>query len=260
MATNVTRKTLVNKVMRRLREDELTTNQSIADVPYAAMVGEFLNDVKEEVEDAWNWSQLRVDLSFSTVAGTSLYNLGNADITATGLTVIDSDGNAFFVSSVEGYSPLDASNERTQILGIYNTTQDDELYNKSDKYFNRVTKLGTQQNSAPSCYRTKGYDNSGDMLVELYPVPDATYNIECWVYNPQEPLTTDTSVLVLSCAETAIIHGTWAKCISERGEDGGQLFDEVTKKYNDYLATAISRDRANFDSSDDGAEGDWVVV
>ena len=98
------------------------------------------------------------------------------------------------------------------------------------------------------------------MIIELYPVPDTVYDFTCWAYNPQEPLTTDISVLVLSCAETAIMHGTWARCISERGEDGGQLFDEVTKKYNDYLATAISRDRSHYDSADDGAEGDWVVV
>jgi hypothetical protein len=260
MATNVTRKELVNKVLRRLREDELTASQAIADVPYAAMVGEFFNDVKEEVEDAWNWSQLRAELDFNTTSGNSLYNLGDADVTSTALTVIDSDGNIFYVSSVEGYNTEDASNERTQILGIFNNTQKIELHNKSDRYFNRVTKLGTQQNSLPDSYRTKGYDNNGDMIVELYPVPDATYAMTCWVYNPQEPLITDASVLVLSCAETAIIHGTWAKCISERGEDGGQLFDEVTKKYNDYLATAIARDRAHYDSSDDGAEGDWVVV
>ena len=260
MATNVTRKQIVNKILLRLREDQLTALQNIADVPYAAMVGEFLNDVKEEVESAWTWSQLRTELNFSTTSGKSLYNLGNADITSTALSVIDSDGNLFQVTKVEGYDTEDASNERTKILGVYNTSSDNELRNMSDKYFNRVTKLGTQQQSLPSYWRTRGYDNQGDMIIELYPVPDTVYDFTCWAYNPQEPLTTDVSVLVLSCAETAIMHGTWARCISERGEDGGQLFDEVTKKYNDYLATAISRDRSHYDSADDGAEGDWVVV
>ena len=65
MATNVTRKQIVNKILLRLREDQLTASQNIADVPYAAMVGEFLNDVKEEVESAWTWSQLRTELNFS---------------------------------------------------------------------------------------------------------------------------------------------------------------------------------------------------
>ena len=52
MATNVTKKELVNKVLRRLRETELTTSQSIDSDPYASMIGEFINDVKEEVTPA----------------------------------------------------------------------------------------------------------------------------------------------------------------------------------------------------------------
>ena len=45
-----TKKELVNQVLRKLREDELTATQSIASVPYANTIGDFLNDVKEEVD------------------------------------------------------------------------------------------------------------------------------------------------------------------------------------------------------------------
>lgn len=259
MATNVTRKELVNKVLRRLREDELTASQSISSTPYATMVGEFINDVKEEVEDSWNWGQLRAELDFNTATTKAKYNLGDTNADNSSHNTIAADGVLTPVTPT-GYSRTNSSNERTQILGVYNNTQQSELRNMSDKYFSRVTYLGTQQNSLPSYYRSKGYDNNGDMIIEVYPVPDKVYAITCWVYAPQEPLTTDTSILALSCAETAIIYGSWAKCISERGEDGGQLFDEVTKKYNDYLSTAIARDRAHYDSADEGAEGDWVVT
>ena len=254
MATNVTRKQIVNKILLRLREDQLTASQNIADVPYAAMVGEFLNDVKEEVESAWTWSQLRTELNFSTTSGKSLYNLGNADITSTALSVIDSDGNLFQVTKVEGYDTEDASNERTKILGVYNTSSDSELRNMSDKYFNRVTKLGTQQQSLPSYWRTRGYDNQGDMIIELYPVPDTVYDFTCWAYNPQEPLTTDISVLVLSCAETAIMHGTWARCISERGEDGGSQSSIVAAEAIAELNKAVILDNSNIEF-----ENDWYV-
>ena len=47
-----TRKELVNEVLRRLREPELGTDSTIASSTYATMVASFLNDVKEECEDA----------------------------------------------------------------------------------------------------------------------------------------------------------------------------------------------------------------
>jgi hypothetical protein len=224
------------------------------------MLGEFLNDVKEEVEDAWNWSQLRKILTFSTSSGVTVYNIGDASAINTQLTVADSDGNLFPLSSIEGYSTADASNEHSQILSMYNTNQDIMMKNMSDDFFNRVTYLGTTQNSDPTYWRTRGYDDQGDMNVEIYPVPNGVHDIKVWTYQPQDELSTDASVLVLTSAERAILYGTWAMAISERGEDGGQLYDEIAKKYNDYLSTAIARDRAMYDSAVEGAEGDWVVV
>ncbi len=260
MATSKTKKTLVNSVLRRLREDEVSDVASLSSDPYALSVGEFLNDVKQEVEDAWNWSQLRTLLSFTTTSGTSVYNIGDADRTATDLSVTDSDGNVFVVSAIEGFDAEDASSERSQILGIWNTTDDYELKRVSDSFMNRHTLIGSQQNSRPTYYRAKGYDGNGDMNIELYPVPNSAYEIKVWTYNPQEPLTTDSSRLVLTSAETAIIYGTWAMAISERGEDGGKLYDEVFGRYQSYLATAISLDKEQYSATENGSEGDWSVV
>lgn len=260
MATAKTKKQLVNQVLRRLREDEVSAESTLSSNPYALSIGEFLNDVKQEVEDAWNWSQLRQLLTINTTAGSSEYNLGDADDTTTNVTVVDSDGNTFVVSSIEGYDTEDISNERTQILSMWNTTDDYMLKRVSDSFMNRHTLIGTQQNSSPTYYRTKGYDSNGDHVVELYPVPDSAYVIKTWVYNPQDPLSTDTSQLVLTAAETAIIYGTWAMAISERGEDGGKLYDEVFGRYQSYLATAIARDKEQYSGTESGAEGDWSVV
>ena len=44
---------LVNNVLRRLREDEVTT---VAANTYSKMVSDFINDSKELVETAWDWS------------------------------------------------------------------------------------------------------------------------------------------------------------------------------------------------------------
>ena len=43
---------IVNKVLRRLRENEVS---SINENPYSLLIGDLVNVVKREVEDAWDW-------------------------------------------------------------------------------------------------------------------------------------------------------------------------------------------------------------
>ena len=46
---------LVNNVLRRLRETEVTTVQSTS---YSKLIGDIVNDAKRLVEDAWDWKVL----------------------------------------------------------------------------------------------------------------------------------------------------------------------------------------------------------
>ena len=63
---------LVNSVLRRLREDEVTT---VAQTSYSKLIGEFVNDAKRTVEDAYDWTALRTTLTVSTTADTFNYVL-----------------------------------------------------------------------------------------------------------------------------------------------------------------------------------------
>ena len=63
---------LVNNVLRRLREDTVTT---VTNNTYSTMVGDFVNDAKELVETAWDWSALRSTLTITTVADDYTYSL-----------------------------------------------------------------------------------------------------------------------------------------------------------------------------------------
>ena len=56
---------LVNNVLRRLREDKVTTVNSNT---YSKMVSDFINDAKNFVRNAWDWSQLRSTLTITTAA------------------------------------------------------------------------------------------------------------------------------------------------------------------------------------------------
>ena len=63
---------LVNGVLRRLREDEVT---SVTANTYSKMVSDFVNDAKDLVETAWDWSALRSTLTITTSADDNLYSL-----------------------------------------------------------------------------------------------------------------------------------------------------------------------------------------
>ena len=63
---------LVNNVLRRLRED---TVASVDNDTYSTMVGDFVNDAKDMVESAWDWSALRTRLTITTAADDYTYSL-----------------------------------------------------------------------------------------------------------------------------------------------------------------------------------------
>lgn len=219
-----TKKELVNKVLVKLRETELSATTAIADSTYALMVASFLNDIKDEVDVAWNWGQYRTTIEVPTVSGTSLYGITGMRYTG-------------------------------KVQSIYNTTKDHQMTKVDEQFMERHTLIGSQQNESPIYYRFRGVDSLGAKQIQVYPVPNAVYTLSCQVINPQAELATDDTELELGIAESAIIYGTWAMCISERGEDGGQLFDEVTAKYHQYLASAIGIDRESYPE-----EGDVEVV
>ena len=66
---------LINGVLRRLRENTVTTAN---ETDYSQLVGELVNDAKKQVELAHKWSALRSTVTFATNIGTTNYTLTGA--------------------------------------------------------------------------------------------------------------------------------------------------------------------------------------
>ena len=62
---------LVNSVLRRLREDEVTT---VAQTSYSKLIGEFVNDAKRTVEDSYDWTALRSTALTVSTTSDAAYN------------------------------------------------------------------------------------------------------------------------------------------------------------------------------------------
>jgi hypothetical protein len=214
----MTYRELINSVLRRLRESTITSNwsgalnDSTAVTDYQKLIGELVNESKREVEDAWNWSNLRGITTVNTSA----------------------DQRAYTVTS---------TTERTRILLAQEQSNGTILQAMSDPYL-QFTKYPTSavQKTIPSYYAVTGVSTSDPLQVEFDPVPDATYSITFRTVTPQSDFTTATETLYVP--HHPVILGALARAISERGEDGGSMSDMVYGQYQNALADAIQIDAA----------------
>ena len=83
---------LVNSVLRRLREDEVS---SVSQTSYSRLVGEFVNDAKRSVEDSYDWTALRTTLTVSTIDSVFNYTLIGSQNKMKILDVINDTSNFF---------------------------------------------------------------------------------------------------------------------------------------------------------------------
>ena len=100
---------IMNNVLRRLREDEVTT---VAANTYSKMAGDFINDAKQLVEEAADWSALRdtiIKQTASVVGSDSLILTGSGDNVKV-MSVINDTQNCFM-----GYQTKDWFNEQLYI-------------------------------------------------------------------------------------------------------------------------------------------------
>jgi len=181
---------IVNKVLRRLRENEVST---VNETPYSKLIGEFVNVVKREVEDSWEWGVLRNTLTATTI------------------------------SDIFNYTLVD-STTRVKILDVVNDTSDFVMEQRSGRWFDQQFLLGSAQKGAPYYYNFNGVSDDGDSQIDFFPIPDGVYAIRINCIVPQPELTLDTHVIAVPYQ--IVVEGAIARAISERGDDGGYVEQE----------------------------------
>lgn len=202
---------IVNKVLRRLREDVVAAP---GDTTYSTLIGELVNETKRECEDAWKWGSLRQQIQVTTAASTNGYSITGA-------------GKRFkFID---------------QQRKAYDATNFGWIYPRASVTLKRNLLTDTST-GLPMNYYIEGVDASGDPKVYFYSIPDGTYTINFDLVVPQADLSAGTDVLTID--EWPVVLGTYAKALAERGEDNGQTHGEALGKYEVALADAIQMDYA----------------
>lgn len=201
---------LVNSVLTRLREG---TVSSVSDNTYSKLIGEFVNDAKRSVEDSYNWNALTETLSAATANDVFNYVLVGSGTRFRVLNVINDTSNFF--------------------MGYKTGAEMDDLY------LNQTVLKGP-----PQYYNFNGVNASGDTQVDVWPKPDAVYNLRFNLIIPQTKLVSDATVIKVP--EEPVVLLAYAKALAERGEDGGLLASEAYALYKQSLADHIGIEAGHY--------------
>jgi len=197
---------IVNNVLRRMREEEVT---SVSSTTYSKMVGDFVNDAKRMVEDAWDWSALRTTLTITTTEDVFNYT-------------------------------LTGSQNRIKALNVINDTANLFMEYKTATFFDEAYLISDPRKSAPTYYTYNGVDSDGDTQIDIYPTPDKAYTIRFNCVKRGADLSADDDVM--NIPSMPVIHLAIALLARERGETGGTSAPEYFTIANQYLSDAIALD------------------
>jgi len=208
---------VVNRTLVKLRESEVTTLAGAS--AYPLLIAQLVNETKEEIETAWSWNSLRFSVDITTVAGTGTYSLTGMGEEFTIESILDTSGNIPLI----GPSP----NVYVDNLSL-------------------TTSLGGSSSTAVYA-DLLGIDSSGDPILRITPTPSADGTVIRIIGRTKQAYletSTDSNTLI-KLPWRPVVLGTYVKALSERGEDGGNTYDEASRAYDMALATAIGLDSRN---------------
>lgn len=235
----MTYREMINAVLRRLRQNTINviwdgdledaTNVSA----YQKLIGDFVEEVRKEVENSWNWRAL-FDTDTDSISGP--ITTPSRTIYASNFTLNISDPGLFklvqIVHTDTGQPLIELSYAEMRKLHLANTSNvpgRPMYYSISDRT-----------------------DNYLGNTVQVYPPADQEYEFESLMFTGEDPLTESQDIT--SLPSHVIILGAWARAIAERGEDGGSLSDMVFGQYSNALSDEIQKDALH-----SGQELIWYV-
>lgn len=195
---------MVNNILKRLREREVS---SVTENSYSALIGVLINDAKKEVENSWDWSALRTSFAATTSSNVYSYSL-----TGSGNTV--------------------------KMLNVFNDTDEVEMKYADAKWMTEQMLFDNRQEGSPYYYSFNGIDANGDTVVDVYPIPDGTYNLYFNAVDRNAELEDNADETILPTQPILLL--AYAKAIEERGEDGGvaasSAYMTAQRSLNDHIS------------------------
>ena len=204
---------LVNQVLVAMRENEVS---DVTQNNYTKMVAKFINDAKQQCEDANNWEANLEDVVYGTIADVDKYSLTGKGQRGTIDTVVENTNNNYL---------------RLTSRRIIQRQQN-----------------GTTTSGIPSEYASQGVDPDGDSVIRLFPMPSAASEITVTGWFRQADLVDNADTLRIP--HRCVVELAIALAVRERGEVSGQMSAEYFEIAKRTLSDAIAYDSAMHDGED----------
>jgi hypothetical protein len=232
---------LVNKVLTRLRENIIDISQFNSD-PYYRVIAALVNDAKDTVEEAWQWSGLR---------GTDTFRLIQTDPQSSGPTIAlpNSIDTSYILHNIAVYPN---ATDVAAYTGVRSWLRQTDAFRMRNFYADPTA----VQTNRPGQFAVMGraqttgatpYDaaQSRQILCQLWPLPtDGEYWVEIDRVVKQTDFTAaDDELLVPSLPVYSL---ATALASRERGEVGGTPTSELFMMAEKNLSDAIAIDSALF--------------
>jgi hypothetical protein len=221
---------VMNRVLTNLTEDEISGSTTEITDTYGRLVRNFINHIKEEMEDAHQWRGLQTEIDVSVPASAE-----SADVTGAG-------DRARLVRQFD-------SRYQGEIPMVFNVTDADDPFTMVEldlQELRRRRELDTTQNyPQESGFFALNLTSDGVQL-EVYPTSSQAQTIRCFFVIPQDRFAADASDLdteVTVPATPLELGATWY-ALEERGEELGVRSPFSQDRYRAALDAAISRDSA----------------
>ena len=201
---------VINNVLRRLREDEVTTWNETA---YSTMTGDYVNDAVSLCQNAHNWSALFTDIDINTSAGVGEYTLNSLG-------------------------------QMGQIYTAYNDTDNCDLKQIPLRDLKRMIDFNEgSTDGSPTYYAFIEPAANDDPRILVYPTPNDTQSLRFSVKRAQGIISSDTTEILIP--EQPVIQYTLAYLMEERGELGGSssivAFEKAKTTLTSYVALDAER-------------------
>jgi hypothetical protein len=206
---------IINQVLRNLREDTVTSSTGTA---YTQLIGFFVKQAYIECANAYQWPQLD----------------------ETQDVAISASDTSFTITGDSGEGVHD-------IHSIYNVTED--YFLKRSNYKTVQDKLSDDTDTnRPLEFAYGGETADGTTTIHFYPISSGSYTLRT-SYNRKPDLNnTFSDSTFIKLPEMPIILKAWARAVSERGEDGGAISNEIEMQAQAALSDAIALHESNNNS------------
>lgn len=204
---------MVNNVLKRLREREVST---INESSYSKLIATLINDAKDEVENAWDWSAIK-----NTITATTSPNVFSYILTGTDQTV--------------------------ELIDVLNDTTNVVMKRADEASMNEWFLSETPTTADPYYYSFNGTSANGEAIVDVFPIPDDAYTLRFNIIHRQDDLAADSDTTLLPTRPILML--AYAKAIEERGEDGGvgasSAYATAERSLNDYISMDAGKNPEN---------------